>query len=428
MKIAFVVGQFPSPSETFILDQITGLIERGCQVDIFADVPRGSPVVHADVTRYRLGERMRYAHAWPDALFARFARGAALAATGFLRAPRTVLRAMNTSRYGREATSLRLLYAAFPLLGERLCYDAIHCHFGPYGVRGMFLRDAGILNGKLFTTFHGADLTSTLRAWGPAAAYDKLFAAGDRFLPISERWRKRLVELGCPPEKIIVHRMGIRCSEFPMRARFLAKGERVRCVSVCRLVEKKGLEYAVQAIARLDHADGVRYDIIGDGPNMGALERLVDACGAGERVRLHGWMERKQVLRMLDDAHILIAPSVTAHNGDQEGIPVAIMEAMALGMPILSTRHSGIPELVEDGVAGLLVPEKDVHALQDALQRLLARRHQWPAMGEAGRRAVEREFDVDRLNDRLVELYRNVAQSGTNVAAAGSVRHFKVTG
>jgi colanic acid/amylovoran biosynthesis glycosyltransferase len=103
-----------------------------------------------------------------------------------------------------------------------------------------------------------------------------------------------------------------------------------------------------------------------------------------------------------------VAASVTAADGDEEGIPNVLKEAMASGMPVVGTRHAGIPELIEDGVSGLLVPERNQAALADALQRLALQPEQWAAMGRAGRAKIEMEYDIHRLNDRLAGLLENL--------------------
>jgi colanic acid/amylovoran biosynthesis glycosyltransferase len=114
---------------------------------------------------------------------------------------------------------------------------------------------------------------------------------------------------------------------------------------------------------------------------------------------------------VLAQSHILIAPSVTAADGDEEGIPNTLKEAMAMGLPVISTVHAGIPELVNDGVSGFLVPERDVEALADRLMRLVDQPETWAAMGRAGRRQIEAEFDTDRLNDDLLVLYKGMLET-----------------
>src|SRR6185436_3798725 len=200
------------------------------------------------------------------------------------------------------------------------------------------------------------------------------------------------------------HHMGIDCGRFRFRARQKEPGQAPRLLSIARLVEKKGVEYAIRAAARLRGVD-FHYDIVGDGPLRPGLEQLVRELDVADRVNLLGWKQQTEVVQLLEQAHLLVAPSVTGRDGDQEGIPVAMMEAMAMGLPVLSTQHSGIPELVEDGRSGYLVPERDVDALAEGLKRLLTAPEQWAEMGEAGRRRVEADYDIHRLNDRLVGLF-----------------------
>jgi colanic acid/amylovoran biosynthesis glycosyltransferase len=121
-----------------------------------------------------------------------------------------------------------------------------------------------------------------------------------------------------------------------------------------------------------------------------------------------GAQSHDKIIAILRGMHILLTPSVTAPNGDQEGIPNVLKEAMAMGMPVVSTRHSGIPELVEDGVSGYLAAEGDAEALAQELARMIAHPERWGAMGKAGRQRVESEFNSQRLNDRLVTLYQNL--------------------
>jgi len=403
MKVAFVIGKFPSLSETFILNQITGLLERGHEVDIYADQPDNQSM-HEDVTRYKLLDRTHYRPRLLHNPLLRLLKGVVLLATYGWKDPKRAIKALNVWRYGRHASSLRLLFAVIPFLGESVFYDVLHCHFGPFGLRGMFLRDVAALSGKLVITFHGADLTKDIRAFGPEL-YRRLFKSGDLFLPISEFWEQRLKELGCPSQKIKVHRMGIDCKEFAFSQREIGT-EVTRLVSVCRLVEKKGIEYAIRAVAAVVRTGrAVQYDIIGDGPLRPHLSKLVEQLAMSSFVTIHGSKRKPEVVAMLMSSHMLLAPSVTAANGDQEGIPVALMEAMATGLPVVSTWHSGIPELVSDGESGFLVEERDVGSLEERLIYLLDHPDIRARMGQRGRMFVEAQFEIDKLNDRLVEIF-----------------------
>jgi colanic acid/amylovoran biosynthesis glycosyltransferase len=215
--------------------------------------------------------------------------------------------------------------------------------------------------------------------------------------------------MGCDPKKVRVHRSGIRLGKFRYAERRPTPGEPIRLVTIGRCVEKKGIAYGIRAVARLK-ASGRRviYSVVGDGPLRRELERLAHELDAADVVQLLPPRSHQKTLAILDRAHLVVQPSVTGRDGDQEGIPNVLKEAMAMGVPVVSTLHSGIPELVEDGVSGFLVPERDVDALVDRLAHLIEHPERWPEMGRAGRRKIEAEYDSDRLNQQLLDLYREL--------------------
>lgn len=389
MKIAIVAGAFPALSETFVLNQVTGLLDRGHDVRVFAEEARQDARTHEDVARYDLLSRTTY---WPSGV------GAMLR---LARSPRKLARAV-ASRNADVA-----LGATY--VGE---FDAILCHFGHVGERVRALRDAGVIDGPLAVIFHAYDVTVLLREQGEDY-YERLFDQAELLLPISEAWRARLIELGAPADRIAVHHMGIDTTRFEFAPRDRAPDEPTRLVTIARLVEKKGISDAIQAVAAARRRFGTRLelDIVGDGPLRGELEALAQRCEVDDVVRFLGWRTQDEIAATLQESHILIQPSVTAANGDMEGIPVGIMEAMASGMPVVSTYHSGIPELVEDRVSGRLVPERDAGALAVALRELADDPGQWAALGAAGRAKVVAEFDVDTLNDKLQLRLQSLAES-----------------
>lgn len=414
MKIAFVVEAFPVLSQTFVLNQITGLIDRGHEVDIYAEFPNDTQKVHPDVEKYQLLQRTYYHPRVPKNKRDRLLTGLRLAITNFPKAPQRVLRSLNAAKYGKDAASLRLLYAAVPLLEKPAKYDIIQCHFGLLGVKGMLLREIGALQGKLITTFHGVDISQNLKLLGEQV-YNDLYKAGDYFLPISYYWKERLMQLGCEKEKIAVHRMGIDSQRFTFMERSPSSDSCVRLVSIARLVEKKGIEYGIRAVAAIAQQGlNVEYTIIGDGDLYPQLAALIQSLKVDHAIKLVGWKTQTEVVELLNQSHILLAPSVTADDGNQEGIPVVLMEAMAMGIPVVSTYHSGIPELVEDGVSGFLVPERDVEALTRKVTDLVQQPDRWAVMGRAGRARVEAEYDIHLLNDRLVDLYQKLLVVGAS--------------
>ncbi|MGD1913662.1 MAG: glycosyltransferase [Rivularia sp. (in: cyanobacteria)] len=410
MRIAFIVTFFPALSETFILNQITGLIDRGYEVDIYADDSRKELKVHPDVEKYSLINRTYY-NDIPTNKLLRLLNGIRLLLANFHKNPIVLLRSLNFFKYGKNAISLRLLYMAILMQHQKQSYNIIHCHFGYNGLAGVILRDIGAIQGKVITTFHGIDVTNYVKNKGERA-YDLLFQLGNIFSPVSELWKRRLIELGCNGD-IIVHRMGIDCSKFSFIARKLRANGVVQIVTIARLVEKKGVEYAIRAIAKLASSKtNLNYTIVGDGPLKESLQQLIKELGVDRIVTFVGLKQQQEVIEILKNSDIMLAPSVTSFDGDREGIPVVLMETMAMGLPIISTLHSGIPELVENGVSGFLTPERDVDALAEKLNYLVENPEIWNNMGAAGRAFVEEHYNIDKLNDKLVEIYNSSVSIG----------------
>jgi len=413
LRIAYIVGSFPYVTETFIVNQVVGMAARGHQVDVYTTVPGTVGDIPASVRRYRLMERTNYLFGSPNYVL-RVLKALLWVLQDGWRLTRVLLRSLNVFRYGRSAVSLGLLCAAL-ILHRRNDgrYDIVHCQFGTYGELALRLLEIGAISGRLVVSFRGFDATKYLRSH--PHAYDELFRRVGLILPVSEALARRLVEAGCDRSKIVVHHSGIECAKFRYIVQQRLQGKSTQLLSIARLTEKKGIEYAVRAVAHLVEAErAVSYWIVGEGPLLTRLESLIDELGVGEQVQLLGWRNHDEVVSLLEGAHMLIAPSVTAVDGDEEGIPNAVKEAMAMGMPVVSTHHGGIPELIEDGVSGLLVPERDVEALAERLCYLVDHPERWAALGKAGRERIKSEFDIHRLNDELAGLYQDLLS--TNVA------------
>lgn len=413
MRIAFIVDQFPSLSETFILGQITGLIDRGHQVDIFADRPGNLAKMHPEVGKYQLLEHT-YCNAIPTNVIGRYLKGLVLLLVNFWKAPQTIIKTLNFSNYKRSlygefAPWLKPLYLAIPFLNQPP-YDIIHCHYGRNGLKAILLKDLGVIKGKIVVAFHGNDISRYLQIHGDDI-YRYLFERVDLLQPISHHWQGKLIGLGCNPDKITVHHMGIDCDKFiPTRKRD-NNPEQIFIVSVARLVEKKGLSYGIQAVATLLEKNPqlkLQYHIIGDGILKTDLEQQIKQLKVSQQVKLVGWREQQEVQTIIAQADIVLAPSVTSQNGDREGIPVSLMEAMAQEIPVVSTYHSGIPELVEDGISGYLVQEKEVAELASKLDNLATNQQLRREMGLAGRQKVINDYNIELLCDRLIKIYQDL--------------------
>lgn len=410
MKVAFIVNEFPSLSQTFILNQIVGLIERGHEVDIFAECRGPVEAVHEGIHTYRLMERVHFLSG-PEGKYARGIQGMSLFFRNVLSQPLPLFRAMNPVQYGMRAASLTLLFEIVPFLRNGP-YEVLHCQFGWLGPRVIFWKKILGWSSKVVVSFRGYDATGNLRR--NPAVFDDLFERGDLFLPVCEALRKQIVTAGCSPGKTAVLQSGIDCQKFSSGIGEGKSFDSLALLSVGRLVEKKGFGCALSAVAELIRKGRkLRYAIVGEGPLRNEFEGLIRQFGIEESVQLLGGKTQEEIIQLMKSSQILVAPSVTSANGDQEGIPNVLKEAMALGLPVVSTFHSGIPELVEDGVSGFLVPEHNIAALVERLEWLLDDPERRQSMGAAGRAAVESKFDHERLNDRLVSLYVGLFPGGS---------------
>jgi len=412
MKIALLVGTFPTLSVSFILNQIKGLLDDGHEVDIYAIDGRPEDVskVHPIVKEYKLLERTYYPPERPQNDGWRWLKLLGLLLVNLDKNPLVLLQLIDKARFGKEAKDQRLLYKAIPFL-NRKSYDIIHCQFGIFGLMALAFRDIGIINGKILTTFRGYDISKYLQKRGDRV-YDQLFEKGDFFLTNCDYFRQRAIQLGCDENKIRVLGSGIDCHKFAFTPRYFPADGRVRIVSIGRLIEKKGIEYGIRAIAKLAQVHpNLEYNIIGDGLLKEDFQNLVAELGVGHIVNLLGWKQQEELVKILDKSHILIAPSVTAADGNQDAPVNTLKEAMAMGLPVIGTLHGGIPELIENGISGFLVPERDPDAIAQNVSYLIEHPELWQSMGQAGRARVEQKYDMYKLNQELLEIYQQLLNS-----------------
>jgi len=288
----------------------------------------------------------------------------------------------------------------------------IHAHMGWEGARAVPVAQAYGL--PLITSFYGRDAGRMPRYPWWRAWYRRLFAAGDLFLVEGPHLGRMLEKIGCPRRKIRVLHLGIDLGRIPFRPRNPEPNRTLELLVSSSFRPKKGVRVAIRAFAavakRYPH---IQLRILGDGPERSLIQESIRRRHLTKRVTLEGYVPYDRHLQALQEADLFIAPSRTAADGDSEGgAPVALIEAQAAGLPILSTRHADIPEIVEDATSGLLSPEFDDEALARNLEWMLEHLDVWEAMGRAGRARMEEEFDADRQGSRAAELYRSVVRSG----------------
>ena len=431
LRIGMFVGAFPVASETFILRQITGLLEMGHDVHIFANTRGDDGIVHEAFARHRLLERTTYVDGPPESVVwempvtplreqtwppgseeaipnrRRLAEAIPALARCALSAPRLTRSLLDQSEYSYRARSLSGLFRLRTLLNVHGKFDVLHAHFGPVGNCFRFAR--ALFRAPFVVSFHGYDFSTVPRKEG-RGVYQKLFATSDAVTANSDYTRARLEALGCPANKIANLPVGLNPDEFSYRARTLGAGETVRILTVARLVEIKGHEFVLRALARLkSRMGGLRYDIVGDGPLRHQLERLRTELQLGDVVRFHGALAEEDVRRTFANGHIFVLCSVSV-DGDEEGQGLVLQEAQACGLPVLATRHGAFAEGIAPENRYWLVPQRDVEALTTKLHELIEAHVQWPAIGNAGRTFMDKRYDIRLLNERLVEIYRNAVR------------------
>lgn len=307
----------------------------------------------------------------------------------------------------------------------------MHAHFGTNGAMALPL--ARRLRVPLVVTFHGRDATvhddhlraGTLRERRLVTRRPELIRQGALFIAVSEHIRRQLLDRGFPPEKVVTHYNGIDTTFFTPREGPPSAEPAVLFVG--RLVEKKGAAGLLRAMAEVQRAvPGARLVLIGDGPLRATLEEQARALGV--RCAFLGKLSAGAVLDHMRAAQVFCLPSLTASNGDTEGLPTVVLEALAAGVPTVSTLSAGTPEAVTDGETGLLVPERDEGALAAALIRLLRDAPLRERLARAGRRVVVERFDAAVQARALETLYDRVAEQAPSGTGRGDVPAVKGPG
>lgn len=290
-------------------------------------------------------------------------------------------------------------------MARREKVSLLHAHYGTVGC--YFLDVARRLKCPLVVTFHGRDASRNLRYPGCLARYREMWREAGFVVAVSERIKARLVAAGCPEEKTHCIHTGVPVDDLPYRAPVpAARGGPVHILCVGRLTETKGHPFLLRAVAMLrDGGCDARLRLIGDGPLLSPLRRLAAELRISQGVSFEGAQPQDYVRQALRQAHLFGLAAVTAADGHEEGIPVVLMEAMASGVPVVSTWHGGIPELVEDGVSGLLAPPGDPAALAERLSKVLDEPGLAQRLARAARQRVEAHFDTASETAHLERLY-----------------------
>ena len=357
LNILFVAGYFPHLSQQFIQQQIVQFIKNRHNVRIHSFKKPKHIKVQKDVARYDLIEK---------------------------------------STYGKNLPSLSL-------------FDIIYVQFGYHGQQVIEEARKKGFTGPVVVCFRGNDLSGYLKR--DIHRYDQLFKKADLLLPVCDFFKDRLVELGCDESKITVHHSAINIDNFVFKEHEIDLTKSLRLLSVCRLVEKKGLEFAIRAAAALKKKyPHIIYTIIGDADTVDCsykdyIQQLVSDLDLSKNVFFYGWATHEEIVKMLDKSDIFLLPSITAGDGDQEGIANALKEAMAAGVPVIATDHAGTTELVEHEQTGLLVEEKDVLGIVKAVYWYSKHPEEVKKITKQARIKIEDEFAIGSTVTKLEKIF-----------------------
>lgn len=301
-------------------------------------------------------------------------------------------------------------YFGIDLFAENICrkrkVKLIHTHFGTNGAYSLKLKKR--LKIPLIITFYGFDVSVYDVIEKNRKNYLELFQEGELFLVEGNFMKNKLISLGCPESKIKIQRIAIPIKNIEFRCRKpKKKKEKIKLIFAGRFVEKKGLIYALKAIKEVyDITKAIEFFIIGDGPLKKEIEEFIKKNKMEYYVRLLGFLSYSEYLKEMQNSDIFIHPSITATNGDSEGgAPTTILEAQAMGMPVISTNHCDIPNIVIPGKSALLSEEKDWEGIANNILYLIKNQEIWENMGKIGREFVEKYHNIDNEVVLLEEKY-----------------------
>jgi len=285
----------------------------------------------------------------------------------------------------------------------------IHAHFGIEGI--IMVPLVKMLKIPLIVTLHGFDMSRLIKKRGYKKKLRDMFNEASLIIAVSDKFKKDAISLGCPPDKIVRHYIGVPIEEFTFDEEKKKKEGTLNFLQVSNFVEKKGHIYTIRAFANM-LKEGVQANLtlIGDGHTRKECENLVNEMGLSGNVIFPGKKPVNEIPGYMKKADVFVHHSVTSSDGDTEGIPTVIMEAMASGLPVITTRHSGIPELVVDGKSGFMVEEKDVDSYTEKMIEIAGNREMRISMGRFNRDRIVRDFNMEIQNGELKRLYYEVLE------------------
>jgi len=314
LKVAFVVGEFPKLSETFIINQIADLLDRDLHVEVFAYV-LGESNSYISSRFHTYGMSKLTQSLQPSVIF----RFASLPQTigNFFRLVKNPASTLRMLKYCWKVRSFRAIFKITPFIGKH--FDLIHCHFGEIANRFLLIQEALQIKTPLITTFYGYDVSKVFKECS-RNVYDDLMRKCSLFFVMSADMKRRVVARGFPDEQVKVLPVSIDVESYPFSERILHPETPIEFVSVGRFVEKKGLDDVIRAIAIVKQrtTKPFRCSIIGSGPLEQNLRELASSLTVTDKIDFKGYMKVEDIIQLFPAMHIMVQPSKTASDGDME--------------------------------------------------------------------------------------------------------------
>lgn len=406
MKIAFVLGAFPTISETFIVNQITDLIDKGHEVSIFAYHQNNCEEIHQKILDYNLLRKIVYFNEIQISKTGRY-----IDFFKFLILNRKhinfyrIAKVFDFRKHGKKAFSLRN-YTGFKWILDFAPFDIIHVHFGTVAVNIADMRKMGYFaNTGFITSFHGCDISPNLMSTYPET-YEILFEEVD-LITANTKYTESLLKRLTTSQKISILPVGIDTYKFKKNRN--NKNEDFTILFVGRLIELKGPHFVVEILNLLFQRgiQNIKLLIVGEGELKDQLEKSIENYNLQKKVELTGALSQERIIELMETSDVFLLPGIYDKSGRAETQGLVIQEAQAMELPVIVSDVGGMKYGLIEGKTGFVVKEKDIMAFADKIELLIKDEALRTEMGRKGRKFVVANYDSKILGTRLEKFYKD---------------------
>jgi len=286
----------------------------------------------------------------------------------------------------------------------------LHVHFGYNAIKMAGLKRH--LKIPMICSFYGIDAFSyPFLKPGNGRRLNRMFHQVDKVLVLGPYMRDSLVELGCPSSKIAIHHLGVDLSRIKYQKRVYDPSRPIRFLMASSFLEKKGVDICLKALSNLKNKIDFSVDVVGDGPLKIRIIEILEEGGIRDRVTLHGYKPYDYFISLAYQSDVFLQASKTSRSNDKEGTPMSLVDAMATGLPVVATRHSDIPEIVQHGTTGFLSEENSISEFEKAIMKMADSITDISSFSEKSRKWVEEQFNVRKQSDRLSSIYSELMKT-----------------